>query len=305
MRPMVKVSSPDKVMFPEAGLTKADLVGHYQRVADRMLPHLAGRPLTLHRFPAGINAKGFLQKNAADYFPASIERVEVPKREGGVTSYPVVGEPGDLAYLANQNTVTFHVWTSRLPVLEQPDRLIFDLDPADGDWDAARRAAPAVRAFLAGIGLPTAPMTTGSNGYHLVSSIEPEIHVDDLSDFARTVAALVARRHPDLLTDEFRIEKRKGRVYVDWLRNRFGQTGVAAWSLRARPEAPVAVPFRWDELDDTLPRRWTLATVAERLDAPDTIAELARVDAAPALAAVTALAEEAGLELEPFDRFRS
>ncbi len=305
MQAMVAVSSPEKVIFPDAGLTKADLVGHYRRVGERMIGHVAGRPLTLHRFPRGIAAKGFLQKNAADHFPPSIRRVEVPKREGGVTTYPVVDEPEHLAYLANQNTVTFHVWTSRMPDLEHPDRVIFDLDPADGDWEAARRAAAVVRDYLDGIGLPTAPMTTGSNGYHLVSRIEPAIHVDDLSDFARTAAALAARRHPDLLTDEFRIEKRRGRVYVDWLRNRFGQTGVAAWSLRARPEAPVAVPFRWEELDDTLPRRWTLGTVAPRLELPDPVAELAPVDAAPALATVAAEAEAVGLELEPFDRFRS
>ncbi len=302
---MVEVSSPGKVMFPDAGLTKADLVGHYERAGGRMVAHVAGRPLTLHRFPGGITSKGFLQKNAADHYPASIRRVEVPKREGGVTIYPVVEEAEDLAYLANQNTVTFHIWTSRLPDLERPDRVIFDLDPADGDWEAARLAAAAVRDYLDAIGLPTAPMTTGSNGYHLVSRIEPEVHVDELSDFARTAAALVARRHPDLLTDEFRIDKRKGRVYVDWLRNRFGQTGVAAWSVRARPGAPVAVPFRWDELGDTLPRRWTLTDVATRLELPDPIAELAAVDAAPALEAVAAQAEEAGLELEPFDRFRS
>ncbi len=305
MAPMVEVSSPGKVIFPDRGLTKADLVGHYEAVGERMLPHVAGRPLTLHRFPAGIAAKGFMQKNAADHFPASIRRVEVPKREGGVTTYAVVEEAGDLAYLANQNTVTFHVWTSRLPDLERPDRVIFDLDPAGGDWEAARQAAALVRDYLAGTGLPTVPMTTGSNGYHLVTKVEPAIHVDELSDFARTAAALLARRHDDLLTDEFRIEKRRGRVYVDWLRNRFSQTGVAPWSLRARPGAPVAVPFEWGELAGTLPQRWKLGDVGPRLERPDPIVELRPVDAAPALAAVAAEAEAAGLELEPFDRFRS
>ncbi len=305
MRRMVEVSSPDRVMFPEPGYTKADVVGHYERVGERMLPHVAGRPLTLHRFPRGIAAKGFLQKNASDHFPPSIRRVEVPKREGGVTTYPVVEEAEDLAYLANQGTVTFHVWTSRLPDLEQPDRLVFDLDPAEGDVAAAGDAAEVLREFLAGFGLPTAPMTTGSSGYHLVTTIRPGPHIDEVSVFARTAAVLAAERHPELLTHEFRIEKRKGRVYVDWLRNRFGQTGVAAWSLRAKPEAPVAVPFAWPELAATPPRRWTLADVEERLAGTDPVAELAPVDAGPAMAAVTEAAAGAGIELEPFDRFRS
>ncbi len=304
---MVTISNPDKVIFPDAGLTKRDLVGHYERVAPVMIPHIAGRPVTLHRFPNGIGAKGFLQKNASDHFPQSIERVEVEKREGGVTRYPVVDEAGDLAYLANQGTVTFHVWTSRLPDLDKPDRVIFDLDPPEGEHAAGAEAALAVKVYLDGLGLPSVPMTTGSNGYHVVAPVQADVPIDEVSVFARTASVLVAAAHPDLLSHEFRIEKRTGRVFVDWLRNRYGQTGVAPWSLRAKPEAPVAVPFAWDELDATPPRRWTLRTLEERLGRPDPIAELAETpaDLRPALAAVAAAAEDAGLDLEPFDRFRS
>ncbi len=304
---MVEVSNPGKVIFPVPGFTKEDLVGHYRRVAPQMLAHVGGRPLTLHRFPNGIGAAGFLQKNASAHFPESIRRAAVPKREGGVTTYPVVDEAGDLAYLANQGTVAFHVWTSRLPHLDRPDRVVFDLDPPEGEVEAAAAAALAVRAFLEDLGLRSAPMTTGSNGYHVIAPVAPEVHIDEVSMFARTASVLLAEQHPDLLTHEFRIEKRKGRVFVDWLRNRYGQTGVAAWSLRARDEAPVAVPFEWDELPQTPPRRWTLEIVEERLARPDPIVGLAGApaDLGPAAAAVAEQAAAAGIELAPFDRFRS
>ncbi len=301
---MVEVSNPDKVIFPEPGYTKADLVDHYRRVAPAMVPHMTGRPLTLHRFPSGVAAKGFMQKNAADYFPASIRRVEVPKRDGGTTTYPVVDEADDLSYLANQGTITFHAWTSRLPDLDHPDRIVFDLDPEPGDVDAARRAAGLLRAYLDDLELPTAPMTTGSNGYHLVTAIATDVHFGDAAGFARTAATVVAELHRDVLTHEFRKDKREGRVFVDWLRNQQGATGVVPWSLRPKPEAPVAVPFEWDELAGTPPRRWTLATVGDRLGI-DPIAALAPVDLGPAMAAVATQAEELGIELEPFDRFRS
>ncbi len=301
---MTEISSPDKVIFPADGLTKADLVGHYRTVAERMLPHVAGRPLTLHRFPNGIGAKGFLQKNAADYFPDSIERVEVPKKDG-VTRYPVVRDAAALAYLANLGTVTFHVWTSRLPDLDRPDRLVFDLDPPAGEAAAAAAAARVVRGYLADLGLATAPMTTGSKGYHVVTTLDGGASFRDTARFGQASAALLAAAEPDLLTDEFKLAKRDGRVFVDWLRNTGGATGVAAWSLRARSGAPVAVPFPWDELDRTPPQRWKLDTVAAALDRSDPILALTPQALAPALSAVEERLERHGIELQQFDRFRS
>ncbi len=290
-------------MFPDAAITKAEVVGYYVDVAERMLPHLAGRPLTLQRFPQGIEASGFMQKNAADYFPDYIRRVEVPKSDG-VTVYPVVDDARGIAYLANQNTVTFHVWPSLVEDLFRTDRVIFDLDPPEGDPAKAAEAARAVGHLLEAVGLPAALMTTGSKGYHVVAPVASTPQ-DRVAGFAQGVSELLVAEAPDRFTLEFRKAKRRGRVFMDWLRNGAGATAVAPWSLRPRPGAPVAMPISWDELEETPPGRWTLRTAVEREG--DSIAELLDdpPDPAPAFAAVTEQLDAAGLELERFDRFRS
>ena len=301
---MVKTSNPDKVLFPD-GTTKKELVDHYSSVAHAMAPHISGRPLTLHRFPNGIDSKGFMQKNAPDWFPATISRVQVPKRDG-ITTYAVVADGEPLPYLANLGTISFHVWTSRVPNLELPDRLIFDLDPTEGAWEEAAAGAQHVRSWLMDAGVRSSVMTTGSKGYHVVVALEPRLRYDAVSSFARTVATLLAHRFPDLLTDEFRISARRGRVFIDWLRNRHAQTAIAPWSVRARPEAPVAVPIAWDELSDTPPDRFTIRDargrlrvdpIADDLEAPQQLDE--------AVAAAQIQLRDAGIVLGEFDRFRS
>ncbi|MFQ5966678.1 MAG: non-homologous end-joining DNA ligase [Acidimicrobiia bacterium] len=303
---MVEVTNPTKVIFPEAGLTKADLVGHYRQVAERMVPQVAGRPLTLQRFPNGVGESGFMQKNASEYFPEFIERITVRKSEGTVT-HPVVRDPEGLAYLANQATVTFHVWTSTVDDLMRPNRVIFDLDPPEGDVDAARFAARAVGEQLDVLGLAAFPMTTGSKGYHVVAPLLPQVEIWKVDEFSQGFAALLAARHPNRLTLEFRKRERRGRVFLDWLRNRYSATSVAPWSLRPRPDAPVSVPISWDELDEMAPDHWKLPGVFKRLAQPDPWQGLeeAAVDLRPAAEAVAELVAEAGITLETFDRFRS
>lgn len=257
----MEVSSPDKLLYPADGITKAEVVAYYETIADRILPHLEGRPLTLQRFPNGIDREGFMQKNAGRYFPDSIERVEVPK-EGGTTNHPLVDSVEDLLYLANQNTITFHIWTSRLPHLERPDRIVLDLDPSDDG--PPREAARAARSVMREVGLEPGVMTTGSSGYHVVARITPANDFDVVGRWARQLAGIVAARHPRTATTEFRKNKREGRVFVDWLRNRWAQSVVSPWSLRPRPRAPVAMPIDWDELDSTTPDRWTITDAADR-----------------------------------------
>jgi bifunctional non-homologous end joining protein LigD len=302
----VDVSNADRVVFPDVGITKGEVVAYYEVVADTMLPHLAGRPLTLERYPRGIAAPGFMQKNAADHFPASIQRVEVPKRDG-TTTYPVVTETPDLAYLANQGTITFHAWSSRLPDLEHPDRLIIDLDPSEGDTERVRQAAHIVGPLMAELGLASIPVATGSKGYHVVAPIHPAINGDDVAEVMNGLALWLAHAHPDLLTTEFRKEGRKGRVFVDWLRNRPGQTTVVPWSLRARPGAPAAVPLEWDELDDVAPDALGLRSIAHRLVRADPLTALAQQpsDARRACAEIPRMLDEAEIQIEQFDRFRS
>jgi len=292
------VSHPEKVLYPADGITKGEVVEYYRTVAEAMLVHLRGRPLTLQRFPNGIDEPGFMQKNASKYFPESIERVEVPK-EGGTTIHPLCDTPDDLVYLANQNTITFHIWTSRTPDLLRPDRLVLDLDPPKGG-DPPREAARAARKVMEDIGLSPGVMTTGSSGYHVVALIEQEHDYEAIGKVARLLAGVVAARHPDEMTTEFLKKDRAGRVFVDWLRNRWAQSTVCPWSLRPRPGAPVAMPITWEELDDTDPQRWTLRDAPERLDREDPWPPAKSLD----LDVVEELAEAHDVDAdEPFDRF--
>ncbi len=303
----MQVSNAGRIVFPEAGVTKGDVVSFYARVAGRMLVHMAGRPLTLQRFPKGLSGPGFMQKNTPKHYPESIGRFTVDKRGGGTTTYPVVSDSADIPYLANQGTITFHIWPSRMADPWTPDRIIFDLDPPEGAVAPVRRAASIVRGFLDTLGLPSLPVATGSKGYHVVSPIKASVTAERLSAALYRAAHLLADRHPDLLTVEFRKENRRGRVFLDWMRNHPGATSVCPWSLRPRPQATVAVPITWDDLEETPPDAWTLRTIETRLALPDPLAELVAnpPDPVDAVTALEATLDEAGIHPEPFDRFRS
>jgi bifunctional non-homologous end joining protein LigD len=301
----MQISNADRVVFPDGPITKGDVVGYYLEVGERMLPHIAGRPLTLQRFPKGIGAGGFMQKNTPQHYPPSIERFSVPKK-GGTTVYPVVRDAPDIAYLANQGTITFHVWASRVEDDGNPDRIVFDLDPPEHDLRGVRDAARIVRQLFDELGLPSVPLATGSKGYHVVAPIRPDSDAGRVASAMQGAAVLLAEAHPDHLTTEFRKENRRGRVFLDWLRNTPGATSVCAWSLRPRPHAPVATPVTWEELDEVAPDGVRLCDVDGRLGT-DPLAALAEqpVDAADAIGALEDLLDSAGIHSEPFDRFRS
>jgi len=262
----VDVSSPDKLIFPADGVTKADMVGHYERVGAHMLAFAAGRPITLQRFPQGIEGKGFMQKNAAQHFPSSIRRYPVAKRDGGDTVYPIVDEAADFAYLANQNTVTFHMWTSSADRPMHPDWMVIDLDPEAGDVEKVRLATRTIEGVLSSFGIVGFVMATGSKGFHVWVPLDGSSGFDDVSLAARALAGLAVMQEPDSLTTEFLKKNRDGRVFVDWLRSTPTATVVVPFSLRPRPGAPVAVPLRWDELDDAEPTGWTIDSLGDRLD---------------------------------------
>jgi len=270
------VSHPDKVFFPDEGITKAEVVGHYDLVAERMLPFVVHRPLTIQRFPDGITGEGWLQKNAPDYFPDFIARLDVP-RTGGVTRYPVVQDARGLHYLADQGTITFHVPPVVCDDLIHPDVMIFDLDPPPDGLRQVREAAGVMREVLAGIDLPAELKTTGSKGYHLHVFVEPELHEEEFSAIAKAIALQAVAAHPTLLTVELSKQARHGRVFVDWLRNRFPATAVAPYSLRPLPHAPVAAPLSWDELESVDPQGVTLRSLPTRLAGPDPWANRRRV----------------------------
>jgi bifunctional non-homologous end joining protein LigD len=271
----VQVSHPEKVLFPDDGITKGELVGYYRAVAPRMLPLISGRPVTMQRFPDGIGRGGFLQKQIGRHFPDWIERVTAPNRRTrqatarDEVTYVVCRHADDLAYLANQGCLTPHVWLSRAPDIHRPDQMVFDLDPASEDLGVLRAAAGALRGLLEELGLASFLKSSGSRGLHVVVPLVPAADTDTVKIFSIAVAEALAARHPDDFTTEGRIANRHGRLYLDIGRNGYAQTMAAPYAVRALPGAPVSMPLDWSELDGWVPRRHILRTVAERLAAPD------------------------------------
>lgn len=263
-RRTVTVHRPDKVLFPGGRdtpeYTKSDLVDYHRAVAPYMLPHLRGRPLMLDRRPDGIDGLTFMQKNTPDSYPEWITRAEVPK-EGGTVTHTVCDDTATLLYLVDQAAITLHRWLSRTDRITRPDRLVFDLDPPGDDFEAVREAARLLGELLDELHLPSAVMTTGSRGLHVVVPLNGEHDFDVARAFAREVADTLADAHPDRLTTAMRKRDRGGRLYLDVQRNAYAQTAVAPYSVRAKPGAPVAVPVSWDELNDPdlNARRWTVA----------------------------------------------
>ncbi len=266
----VELSHTDKVFYPDDQITKGDVIEYYQAVADRMLPYLRDRPVTMARYPDGITGPRIIQKNVPGYFPDWITRVEVRKQDG--TLHQVIcDKPATLVYLANQACIEPHVFLSRIDRLDRPDQLVFDLDPPGaGGFDVARRGALWLRSLLEGeLGVTSFVKTTGGKGLHVHVPLTRREGFDEVRAFASAAAAVLAARHPDAVTAEQRKDKRGGRLYLDVMRNAYAQTVVAPYAVRARPGAGVATPLHWDEVTDPAldPGALSLRTVPGRLAA--------------------------------------
>ena len=261
------ITHPEKVLFPEDGITKGELAGYYESIAPVMLPHIRARPLTMERYPAGIGKKGFWQKDVSKGFPEWLERVEVPKKDG-VVHHPLVTDTRTLLWVANQNTITPHVWVSRAPRLYNPDICVFDLDPShDEEPDVLRAVALALRDLLSELGLPSWVKTSGSKGFHIVVSLDGKSSTGDVAGFAHAVGTLLVKRDPRHLTQEFSKVDRGGRILIDTGRNGYSATFAAPYAVRAKPGAPVSAPCTWEEIEGgtVAPRRFTLRTMADRI----------------------------------------
>lgn len=264
----------DKLYFPQDELSKGDVVDYYRHIADIMLPYLQERPLSLQRFPEGIAQDGFYQKEAPDYFPDWIKRVQVPVESETDTQPQVVcNDAATLVYLANQGCITPHGWLSRTGNLYRTDRLIFDLDPPDSaaGFDWVRLAAESLREMMAAHNLIPYVMTTGSRGLHVVVPLNGRADFDTVRDFARQLADQLAAQEPDKFTTELRKNKRNGRLFLDYLRNAFAQTAVVPYAIRPLPGAPVATPLDWDELNrsDLHAQSYTVRNIFRRLGQKD------------------------------------
>jgi bifunctional non-homologous end joining protein LigD len=265
----VEITHPGKTLFPDDGITKADLAEYYERVSEWMLPHIRFRPISMQRFPDGIGGAGFFHKDIPRYFPAWLKRVEVPKANGSVT-HVYACDAETLIYLVGQNTITPHVWLSRADRVWQPDRMVIDFDPAPGsDFGAVRRAARYAGELLRELGFTPFAQVTGSKGIHVWTPLRRRPRHDEVRAFAGDLGRVLAARHPDELTTEWHKDKREGRILVDTARNTYAQTAVPPYAVRPRPGAPVATPLDWGELSDSRLRsdRWNIGNVLRRLGA--------------------------------------
>jgi bifunctional non-homologous end joining protein LigD len=261
------ITHPEKVLFPDEGITKGEMASYYEAIAPLMIPHIIGRPVTMERYPSGIGAKGFMHKNVSKGFPEWLERVEAPKKDGTV-HYPVVRDTRSLLWIANQNCITPHVWTSRAPNLYHPDVCVFDLDPMkDDEPDVLRSTALGVRQLLAEIELNSWVKTSGSKGFHIVVPLDAKARFGEVSRFAHAVAKVLIARHPDTLTQEFAKKDRGDRILLDVGRNGYSATFAAPYAVRPKPGAPVSAPCSWEEIEQGRvgPRSFTLRTMAERV----------------------------------------
>jgi len=260
------VTHPEKVLFPDDGITKGELASYYEAVAPVMLPHIRARPVTMERYPRGIAEQSFWQKEVSKGFPEWLERVEVAKK-GGTVHHPLVHDTRSLRWLANQNCITPHVWPSRVPKLLQPDLCVFDLDPSVEQHDVLRAAALGLRDLLGELGLTSWVKTSGSKGFHIVIPLDGTVDFRVVAEFAHAVGTRLVTRNPGHLTQEFSKVDRGGRILVDTGRNGYSATFAAAYAVRARRGAPVSAPCTWPEVErgEVHPTTFTLRTMPERM----------------------------------------
>jgi len=261
------ITHPEKVLFPDDGITKGELASYYEMIAPVMLPHLRRRPITMERYHRGIGVAGFFQKDVSKGFPEWLKRVEVPKKDGTV-HHPIANDTRSLLWLANQNSITIHVWPSRTPSLYNPDICIFDLDPSrEDDLEPLRNAALHLRELLAELGLPSWIKTSGSKGFHIAVPLDGKADFGVVARFAHTVGKIMVERDPENLTQEFSKVDRGGRILVDTGRNGYSATYAATYTVRAKPHAPISAPCTWEELErgEVGPRTFTLRSMAQRI----------------------------------------
>jgi bifunctional non-homologous end joining protein LigD len=262
----VRLTHPDKVLYPDKRITKLDLARYYVTVAEHMLPHVRGRPLTLVRCPEGEGGKCFYQKHPGDSAPDALNRIEIDEKEGR-TTYLTADDVAGLVSLVQMGVLEIHLWGSTRKTLEQPDRVIFDLDPDSGlPWPRIIEGALAVRDLLAEMGLDSFVKGTGGKGLHVVLPLKPKYHWDAIKSFAHAVAGEIVRRHPEAYTPSLPKKARHGKIFIDYLRNQRGATAIAPYSARAKPGAPVAAPLTWKEVEaGTRGDAFTIATLPDRL----------------------------------------
>lgn len=264
----IVLSKTGKELFPESGITKSEVNDYYRKIWTYVKPYAEDRPMVLQRFPDGIDKEGFFQKKVPVYFPGWIDTIAVDvKQEDTKEDYVNCNSEETIVYLSNQACLTMHAWLSKKKELDKPDRMAFDLDPADDDFEKVRKTALSLKGLLDSGNIPCFPMITGSRGLHVLIPLEAENGFDEVREIARQIAVKVAEKDNKIFTTETSKDKRGNRVFIDYLRNAYGQTTVLPYSLRALGEAPVATPLSWDEVGDKNlgPRKYNMKNIFRRL----------------------------------------
>lgn len=243
----IEITNADKILFPKKELTKMDVVRYYDRIADKILPFLNNRILTLQRFPDGIDAEGFYQKKASDYFPNFIKTEKV-KTEKGIIHQVVCNSKRSLIYLVNQGTISFHIWSSKIEMISKPNRVIFDLDPSNNDFEKVKEAAFLVKNYLKEKEITSEVMTTGQSGLHVWYRIRRLNSFEEIRETTRIFARRLEEQYPEIFTTAMKKNDRGDKIFIDYLRNAYGQTAICPYSLRANEEAGIATPISWSEL---------------------------------------------------------
>ncbi len=267
----VTVTRPEKIWWPDEGITKLDVVRFYADIAPHLVSWMASRPLAAERCPDGMRGQCFFQKNFSDGLPAGVRTEPIAAETAGrIVHYVIGGSKKTLLTLVNLGCIAMHVMNCRLGSLERPDWLAFDLDPGSGRFADAARAGLLLREVLDDLGLRSFPKTSGARGLHVLVPLRRGATQDTVRAFAMDVGHVLAARAPALVTVAMSKKQRRGRVFADALRNAFGQTIVAPYCVRRRPKAPVSTPLDWDEVDPRLdPARYNIRTIERRLDRVD------------------------------------
>jgi bifunctional non-homologous end joining protein LigD len=265
----VQITNPDKIFFPERGLTKGELVSYYVGVAEHALPHLRRRPFHMKRFPNGVAGEFFHQKRVPANHPDYVDEVFVQFPSGHSTVFAIVDNAAALAWVANLGCIELHTWASRVPEIERPDYLLIDLDPTtDGQWPFVREIALVVREVMDELGLRSYPKTSGATGLHILAPIKPELAFPAVRNFAKALAVEVERRVDDqaIATTTWRVADRVG-VFVDYGQNARDRTIASAYSVRPTADARVSAPLAWDEVATIEPEAFTVETMSARIEA--------------------------------------
>lgn len=264
----VDISHPDKLLYQEDTISKREVVEYFYKIAEHLLPFVQNRPLSLIRYPDGINQEGFYNKHRPDYFPDFIKQFTVPTVQNNSKINMIgVHSKRALVYLAGQNTLELHSSLSTISSIEKPDQIIFDLDPQDDDFEKVRDAALALKKLLDEFELTTFVKTSGSRGLHIHLPIKTHYKFDKIKKISRKIAEKLHQRQPQITTLEQRKNKRGNKVFIDFLRNDYAMTAIVPYSLRAQKGAPVATPLEWEELNDSLlhPKSYHLKNIFQRL----------------------------------------